>query len=512
MAGYVVRYGDSLLYQSGNDDRPIHGAKLGMKANGVSTLSFVMPPTHPMYSSISLHDFDNLVRVWFDDQLLFTGFVVRTSVDMNLEKHVACESELALLSWVHTRLTDHPAVSSNRALTGRNLFLKLIQNYNVHAEVLNLPRFSIRHNIGPDDIGFYDETIDRTIVSVNNTTPSTVLDILNNSIIDPYDCLLRIWYPDDDSGTRYIGLYIGAWSTSAQTIEFGENMTSLSYDIGDDDMYTGCMPIGGTAKKYETTNRKTIYLARNCSLGDSTIYLRTNSGTQVIKNNDVIVIGGIGFNVWYASAKQKTITSDSAGVAVRISPNMQREFKAGRSVWYLGSNPEYTDSICDLTRLDDGQYSFGGREYRKVGALVYDFELAHRYGLKTFTISDSDIVHPPTLLRKAVAELRQKTSPTVTLLVDAVDMALYMRGYRHLVAGQWVNVHSGPHGISTTMRVTSADLDMDNPSATKYTLGAVPVSMTKHMKKANREASDTRDELMYELNNTITYQTIMRLQ
>jgi hypothetical protein len=156
--------------------------------------------------------------------------------------------------------------------------------------------------------------------------------------------------------------------------------------------------------------------------------------------------------------------------------------------------------------------TIGGVQYVKLGDLIYDKAKVERYGLKTFTFSDSDIRYTEDLRSRAVSELVQVTDPTYTINVSGVDMALYASGYTHLLAGQKVRVVSPPHNIDTTVQVSAADLDLDNPGATKYTLGPVQKTATARIRDSRADTTDVRDMLTYNLNDTIKSSQIMRLQ
>gem|GEM_PF-5924904 len=88
----------------------------------------------------------------------------------------------------------------------------------------------------------------------------------------------------------------------------------------------------------------------------------------------------------------------------------------------------------------------------------------------------------------------------------------YTNGYTHLVAGQKVRVLSVPHNVDTIMQVTQASLSLDNPGATRYTIGPVPKTATKRTRDVGRDTTDVRDMLTYDINNVITGSQIMGLR
>lgn len=502
MAGYLVRYGEGVIFGSGIVDRPIHDANLGMMTEAVSTFTFTMPSVHPLRNTLQLHDFANPVRVWFDNELLFTGFITRMVENINTELVVTCVSDLQLLANVHARIEDHPQGNGNRRVyTAPQLFKMLIDYYN--GLVPEARRFTIGHTIGASDAGYYDSQAGKTVVDAAASTPTGILDILSSSILDPYDCMLRVWY---SGSTRYIGLYTAAPITNSQRIEFGYNMTEFAMDVNTDNLYNGCIPIGGSRRNYKMSGAKRIALTADWATGSSKFKARSLTGSTIsVSKGDIIIMG----DGEYQLATDRNITTASAGVENTVEGEHEETVESGTVGYYLRRGADYTNATLTLDRIDDGTYQ---SDFYKKGELVYNVASVNRYGLRTYTFSDSDISLTDDLLSKAIAELRQKLAPTMTLSVNGVDMALYMEGYTHLVAGQKVRVVSVPHNVDTTMQVTQASLSLDNPSATRYTIGPVPKTATKRTRDVGRDTTDVRDMLTYDINNVITGSQIMGLR
>lgn len=500
MAGYLIKYGNSLVFQAGNDDRPIHDANLSMMTDVVSSFTFTMPSVHPLRNGMELHDFSNPVRVWFDDELLFTGFITRMVENINTELVVTCVSDLQLLANVHARIEDHPQGNGNRRVYRANeLFSNLISYYN--GLVPSARRFTIGHNIGNNDAGYYDSKAGKTVVDAAASTPTGILDILSSSILDPYDCMLRVWY---SGTTRYIGLYTAAPTTNSQRIQFGENMTEFAMDVNTDNLYNGCIPIGGSRRNYKTSGRKYVQTTRKANANTSTFYLKSNTGSTIeVDKGDVLVIG----DGEYQFASDTDIATTET--LVTIEGTHEEEVAKDVVGWWLKRGTDYTNATLTLDRMDDGTYE---SDFYKKGELVYNVASVNRYGLRTFTFSDSDVSLTADLLSKAIAEMRAKLAPTMTLSVNGVDMALYSSGYTHLIAGQKVRVVSVPHNVDTTMQVTQASLSLDNPSVTRYTIGPVPKTATKRTRDVGRDTTDVRDMLTYDINNVITGSQIMGLR
>ena len=501
MAGYLITYGSQIVYAPGDVERVAHNAKLNMLTDSVSQLTFTVPPTHPLRNSMAIHDFNNPVRMTFDDELLFCGFIVRMSESIYGELSLVCDSDLALLEWVHARIDDHPkANGTRRVYTAPQLFTNLINYYN--GLVPAARRFTIGHNLGASDVGYFDSVANKTVVDAAASAPSTILSILEKAIINPYNCMLRVWY---DNGTRKIGLYTSAPTTNGQVIRFGENMTKFVTDLETSEMYTGCLPTGGSRRDYTMSGAKKLQITSvHPSQSQGVLNVKSLTGSTIAVNSgDVLVIGDGEYQFQSDNDIRTTET------VVVVEGTIGETLPVGTIGYWLSRNAAYSQTSLTLGRLDDGTYQ---TDYTKKGEVVYHTAAAARYGLKTFTFSDSDTMYAADLLSKAIAELSKKAQPTYTLDVDGVDMSLYMSGYNHLVAGQKVRVVSEPHGVDTTMQVSAESLDLDNPGLTSYTLGPIPKTATKRIADSRQDTTDVRDMLIFDMNDVITTAEIMSLQ
>ena len=126
--------------------------------------------------------------------------------------------------------------------------------------------------------------------------------------------------------------------------------------------------------------------------------------------------------------------------------------------------------------LPDGGTSDPG--ITKSGDVVYSPVAVGRYGYREYAYSDDDCNSAETLLTAAINKLNSLLSPSLTIEVKAVDLALYMDGYDHLRVGQAVRVRSKLHDTDEYLMVNSISLDLDEPDKTTYTLGAEYSTLT----------------------------------
>ena len=134
-----------------------------------------------------------------------------------------------------------------------------------------------------------------------------------------------------------------------------------------------------------------------------------------------------------------------------------------------GATPKGADGPLTVAGLPDGGTSDPG--ISKLGDVVYSPEAASEWGYRECAWSNQDCETADGLLESAVSRLRAIMAPTVTVTVKAVDLALVSDRYDHLRVGQAVRVRSRPHGLDEWLMVSSADIDLQDPSQTEYTLG-----------------------------------------
>ena len=178
--------------------------------------------------------------------------------------------------------------------------------------------------------------------------------------------------------------------------------------------------------------------------------------------------------------------ADSYIITCRLEgqPNGANVYLAGVKFEQLDHATDWSPASGDpeppavtIESLGDGTVNVDG-DYAKKGDVVYCVPAVNRYGYKEYNWDEGEALNPQDLLEKAVADLKKKVDPKITIEVKAVDMALFMEGYDHLDCGQVARVRSKPHGIDEYLLVDSIDIDLQDPSQTTYTLGQAYDSLT----------------------------------
>ena len=164
-----------------------------------------------------------------------------------------------------------------------------------------------------------------------------------------------------------------------------------------------------------------------------------------------------------------------------------------------GYTPENSSSPITLEGVTDGGTPYSATVVKKKD-VVYDIDAVAKYGYKEYYISNTDITTYDGLLKYAVKTLNTLLSPSLTITVKAVDLALYMEnGYEHLQIGQAARVRSKLHGVDEYLMVNSITLDLQDPGNTEYQLGVAYDTLTgqqsSYLKSLNAGINSSLDSV-----------------
>ena len=135
------------------------------------------------------------------------------------------------------------------------------------------------------------------------------------------------------------------------------------------------------------------------------------------------------------------------------------------------NNPNKDMKPISLADIPNGTSKYGADFYKR-GDVLYSVSAVQRYGYREYYYSNDDITNTDNLLRSAGIILNKLLSPSLTLDVKAVDMALFSsNGYEHLQLGQAVRVRSKPHNTDEYLMISAINLDLQDPGNTSYTIG-----------------------------------------
>lgn len=340
---YTIYADDALLYSPGDEELSVLSPMLETQCNAAGTLTFVLLPEHPMYST--LHKMRTRIDVRQDDEIIWRGRVLETETDFYRQKTVTCEGELTYL--VDSVL--HPYKLADYDGTAAGLFRLYLTRHN--EAVSEAQQFQI----GNVDI--------ETLSSVENTGYGNTWDEISDNLIDIHGGFLRVRY---DGETRYLDWTKESGTSCGQVIRFGENLLDLSEYVSASEVVTCLIPYAGQ--------------------GDSQITIKSvNDGKDYIEDEAGIALYGRIWGVTEFDAKdaskllemakgnlqkrlKETITITISAVDLHLLDVNAESFRVGDKVRVVspphGIDAEYTCTAIslDLVSPDQSEYTFGTPE------------------------------------------------------------------------------------------------------------------------------------------------------
>lgn len=489
MGGWVYESGDEFIHDPASIDRQVHDASVNLRADGVSTLTFTMPPTHPLISEIEILKFGNTdksISVYFNDTQLFHGTVVSKAEDMNGELTVTCKDDLFLLEAANIYLLDPTIIASHASgkWYATLAINEILDQYNdVAPQELRISAATI------PDVGYVVEGYPDKYLDVPSGSSMSALDVLKSVFADGWGCTLRVKFSEQLGKLR---LYVSNASPEAsQTVRFGENLTDYESEASAEPTYTAVMPVGKNYTFYTRRVMGQFRLTRSAAAGTDKLY-----GTIVDSKIPYVMVlvadGGYTYKV-----KENSYGSE---IYLGVTPEIAETMPAGTllDAWQLDDEAHKVTRPTMLDRKPDGTYS----GYRKKGVYLYNESAVERYGVRTQVIDVPDEGHINNLMKIAAEALSKHPVVGMTLDIKAVDMALLSDDYQHLAAGDMVRVVSEPHGVDTTLMVSSMSLNLDNPAETNYVLGIRQSSMSGKVERTRLNLAIMENNVLYRMQTT----------
>ena len=228
---YVVRYGNETIHDPRFDSQVINGT-VSCQLNEASSLTFEIPPTHPLRGTIAKMDKSNEVTVTKDGTEIFRGRVTQVSVGIDGAESYSCEGQRAYLNDVLLPPYDTSDGTGGAPSSVDGLFAWYVAQYNSKADLAH--RFEVGINQGAAlDPNNYVLRSSESRVSVWSEIKSKLLDELGGYI------RMRVV-----NGTRYIDYLADAPSSSSQGVVLARNMTSFKRESVGNEIYSSFVAIG----------------------------------------------------------------------------------------------------------------------------------------------------------------------------------------------------------------------------------------------------------------------------
>lgn len=432
---YFVKYGTEYLHDPRVTGCELFDLSFDGAENNCGYCDFTIYSNHPLYNKLKERDAVNLIQVYEDEELMFSGFIYEIGTDFYLSKPIKCKGELEFLgdSIVRPYSTLQRGYGQQAPTSVNGYFEWLINQHNSQVDVSK--QFAIGINQG--------HLLDSNnyIYRENDGYPTTLAE-LNEKLINILGGYIRIRHVN---GVRYID-YLYEWTESnTQILDFGVNLTDYSQTDDSSNIATFVISIGASMSNTDYSYDHGYYIT---------------SDTTVDPNKDYYIVGEDG-NL----SKCSDLTVFEAGVT------------------YYEYYEDWDESNCKLTisELPDG--STGEEGYIKSGDMIYSVDDVRRYGWIGILYSNDDITERENLVTKGVIALKEYISPKRTIEIKAVDMHLINPDLKSIKIGEYVRVRSKPHNLDSYFLCRNISLDLNNPANSIYTLGTTFDTLTGQQNK-----------------------------
>lgn len=220
---YTIKVDGQEVYSPALSDNPVQilAPRLQLEVNTAGALSFIIPPGHAVYHSIS--KLKSIVTMEWDGVEIFRGRVLEEKVDLYNQKEVYCEGALAFL----LDSVQRPFTFSG---TAKEYCTQAIATHN--SQVEKEKQFTM---------GDFSALKDETKLELESDGYSDTLSAIQ-AVLEEHEGFLRTRYAN---GVNYLDYVTSAGTNDGQAIEFGVNLIDLDNHTAAEEICTVMLPIGG---------------------------------------------------------------------------------------------------------------------------------------------------------------------------------------------------------------------------------------------------------------------------
>lgn len=321
---YRITLGNDTIYDPRIPRCFLEDPKLHQKANKIGTLSFRIHPTHAQYGQFV--KLSSVLSVYKDSRPLpmWRGRVLSTVMRMDKSMMVECEDLLAYLLDSVVRPFDFTGSVSD--------FLEyVLTQHNEQVTETQQIKLGTVTVIDPNDY-----------IHRSSTDYLSSWDAIESKLIKLLGGYLRLRHEVDGMYLDYLAGTQEDLPTALQVIEYGENLTDLTEEVGAEETYTACIPLGAKIKLEDDTGEE---IERRLTVES------VNNGMDYIVNEAAHAQYG-----WICAPVKETTWDD-----VTLPENLLTKARA-----YLNNQGVKLKNTLKLTAIDVGEDSFDFLDYVRV--------------------------------------------------------------------------------------------------------------------------------------------------
>lgn len=328
---YTIYSDDNLIYAPNlvDDGYYVVEPKLDMELNLSSTFQFGLPVDAAGYDKVS--KLKSIVKVYDGDRRIFRGRCMSDELNLEKQKDIYCEGELAFLQ-------DSVVRAYTFTGTVKAYFTQLINRHNAQVDA------NKRFTVGNVTVGSNGTA---TITRSSDSYPTT-FDEMNDQLIEQFGGYIVPRYEVENGvEVEYLDYLSDSGGQNSQIIEFGNNLIDFSQKLDAQEIFTVLIPLGKvTGKQGDIERRLTI-----ASVNSNKDYLESAAG-----------IAAFG-RIW------KSMVWDDEDSASRLKTRGQRALNSGANIV-----PQIELSAVDLHLLDADASAIKLGEYNRVISIPHGID------------------------------------------------------------------------------------------------------------------------------------------
>lgn len=351
---------------------------LTMELNKAGSLEFSLPYGSKGYNAYT--KLKSIITVEQDGTEIWRGRVLDDTEDINRNKKLTCEGELAFLN---DELVRHYSYRDANATTLQDTFNVILNTYSLGANDFKMIRAGTVYG---SNAGL--------VINPTLEEPNSCINELNDKIIEPYGGYMFL---RKTNGVSYLDYYTTLPTVSDQVIEFGKNMLDFEKYIDASNVYTTLIPYGAkddngnrlTIASVEPNGHDYVYSASAMDIFGRIVTYRI--WDDVTDPNELYAEGTAALNSFIEEATTITISA----IDLHLLDVDESKFEVGMYVPVI-SRPHNIDSNFLLTKInldlenpENSTYTLGAEESYLTDRQVSTSNTANKANSTANTVSSA---------------------------------------------------------------------------------------------------------------------------
>ncbi len=325
---YRVYVDDNLVYQPLIDELALTQAVVSQEVNCAGSFVYQMYPNNTYYGQEQ--KLKSIVKVYSNDNLIFRGRVLNSTMGFYKSRTVTCEGALSFLH-------DSKQRPYSFSGTPEELLELFIDSHNEQMQGYPEKQF-VKGTVTVPDPNDYIVRSDSTYMSTRDSITKKLIDICGGYI--------RVRYGADE--TAYLDYLEDFTTINSQKVEFGKNLLNLEEVIKGQDIATCIIPLGAKVESEDDEVELRLTIAS------------VNDGIDYVYDEDAVEKYGRIF---------KVVEHDD----VTLASNLLTKGQADLQGW-VNLIVSISLSAVDLSAVDASIDAFEVGSYTKIVSAPHDFD------------------------------------------------------------------------------------------------------------------------------------------